>query len=64
MSKNESNSDRIIRVVLAVVAAMLALSASGALAIILWVVAALLLVTGVVGFCPIYRVFGMSTRKG
>ncbi len=63
MQINEGTIDRVIRVVVALVAGFLALSASGAGATILWIVAAILLVTGVVGFCPLYRVFGISTCK-
>ena len=63
MTKNVANIDRIIRIVIAVVAAVFALSASGAMAIVLWVVAAIMLGTGTVAFCPIYRMFGISTRR-
>ena len=63
MQINEGTIDRVIRVVVALVAGFLALSASGAGATILWIVAAILLVTGVVGFCPLYRVFGINTCK-
>lgn len=61
---NESTPDRIIRVVLAVVFAALALTgtASGVLAIVAWVLAAVMLVTAAVGFCPLYAIFRISTR--
>ena len=35
----------------------------GTLGIVLWIVAAAMLVTGLVGFCPLYRLFGISTRS-
>jgi hypothetical protein len=65
MGKNESNTDRIARVVVAAVAVVLALvvgpgSVGG---IILFVVAAIMLGTAAVGFCPLYKVFGVSTCK-
>ncbi len=63
MQVNEGTADRVIRVIVALVAGFLALSASGAGAAILWLVAVIALVTGVVGFCPLYRVFGISTCK-
>ncbi|MDP1876420.1 MAG: DUF2892 domain-containing protein [Actinomycetota bacterium] len=65
MSRNESPMDRVIRVVIAVASAVVAfvVGASSALAIILFVVAAIMLVTAATGFCPLYRVFGMSTCK-
>lgn len=65
MSKNESNADRIIRVVIAIAAVLgaFAVGASSFLGIILFVVAAVMLVTAAVGFCPLYRLFGLSTNK-
>ena len=63
MQVNEGTADLVIRVIVAVIAGFLALSASGAGAAILWLVAVIALVTGVVGFCPLYRVFGISTCK-
>lgn len=64
MKLNVGNADRGVRVVIAVVAAILALTvAAGALKIVLWAVAAIMLLTAAVGFCPLYRLFGMSTCK-
>ncbi len=64
MKLNVGNADRGVRVVIAVVAAILAITVtSGALDVILWVVAAIMLGTAAVGFCPLYRIFGMSTCK-
>ena len=62
---NESPADRIIRVVLGVVLAALAITGvvSGGLAIAVWVVAAIALVTGAVGFCPLYAIFRIGTKK-
>ncbi len=64
MTKNVGNADKIIRILLAVVAAILAfvVGAGSVGGIVLLVVAAVLLVTALVGFCPLYRLFGMSTR--
>jgi hypothetical protein len=65
MHTNESTLDRAIRLVVAVAAAVLAFvtGAGSALGIVLLVVAAIMLVTAAVGFCPLYRVFGISTCK-
>ena len=65
MKLNESPADRIIRIVLGVILAALAITgvATGALAVVAWVVAAIALVTGVVGFCPLYAIFGFSTKS-
>jgi hypothetical protein len=63
MTKNEGPADRIIRVGIAAASVAGALVAGPAtvLGIILFVVAAVMLVTAAVGVCPLYRVFGMST---
>lgn len=64
MQLNVGSTDRMIRIVIAVIAAILALTvAKGALAIVLWIVAAIMLVTGVVRVCPLYLPFKISTNK-
>ncbi len=65
MTTNESSVDRIIRVVIAAVAfvAAFAVGLGSVGGIILALVGAVMLVTAAVGFCPLYRVFGMSTCK-
>jgi len=63
MQKNEGNIDRIARAVVAVVAVILAIVLGGGWAIVFGVVAAIMAVTAAVGFCPLYRVFGMNTCK-
>ncbi|HQR27032.1 MAG TPA: DUF2892 domain-containing protein [Nocardioides sp.] len=65
MNTNVGSSDRIIRLVVAVVAAVVAfmVGAGSVLGILLLVVAAVMLVTAAVGFCPLYRVFGVSTCR-
>lgn len=64
MTANVGTPDRVVRLVLAVLAVVGAalVGVSSALGIILLVVAAVLVVTAAVGFCPLYRVLGMSTR--
>ena len=63
MTANVGTTDRVIRVVLAVVAAIVgfAVGAGSVLGIILLVVAAVLLVTAAVGFCPLYPLLGLNT---
>jgi len=65
MKKNMGTIDRIIRVSLVVLIAILYFTnvISGTWAIILGVLAAIFLVTSLVGFCPLYLPFGISTRK-
>ena len=65
MTTNESSVDRIIRLVIGVVALIAAFAVGlGSIGgIVLAVVGAVMLVTAAVGFCPLYRVFGISTCK-
>ncbi len=65
MTKNESSVDRIIRLVIAIAAfgGAFAIGLGSALGWVLVVVGAIMLVTAAVGFCPLYRVFGISTCK-
>ncbi|MGE5602184.1 MAG: DUF2892 domain-containing protein [Nitrososphaerales archaeon] len=64
MKGNESNLDRIIRGILGVALLLVAFLAvpTGALQIVLAVIGVVLLVTGAVGFCPLYRILGLSTK--
>ncbi len=64
MTKNMGNLDRAFRliVVLAIGIAYLMGALSGTLAIVLGVVAAAFLLTSLVGTCPAYLPFGLSTR--
>jgi len=66
MRTNESTLDRVIRIILASAALVVALlvGAGSPIGIALLVVAAVMLITGLVGFCPVYRILGMRTRKG
>lgn len=65
MTTNQASLDRVVRVVLALAAAVagFAAGASTVLGIVLLVVAGVLLVTAATGFCPIYRVLGVSTCR-
>jgi hypothetical protein len=65
MTKNMGTVDRIIRFIFAVAVAVLYFTGviSGTLAIILGILAAVFLVTSIVGFCPLYAPFKLSTAK-
>lgn len=65
MTKNMGTVDRTIRILLAIVVAVLYFTGriSGSLAIILGVIAIVFLVTSFVGWCPAYLPIGLSTRK-
>ena len=65
MTKNMGTVDRVIRTLLAVFVAELYFTdrISGALAIVLGIVAIGFLLSSLVGTCPGYLPFGFSTRK-
>lgn len=65
MKRNMSNTDRLIRVVVAALFAALYFSGmvTGVLGIILLVLGAVFLLTSVVAFCPLYLPFKFSTYK-
>jgi hypothetical protein len=65
MAQNMGTTDRAARVVVAVAAALVAGWAGfgTAAGIVLLAVAAVLLVTGASGFCPLYVPFHLSTRR-
>lgn len=65
MTKNMGTIDRIIRFIFAVAVAALYFTGviSGPLAIILGILAAVFLLTSIVGFCPLYAPFKISTVK-
>ncbi len=65
MKSTVSNADRIVRILVAVVVAALYFTnlISGTTAIILIIIGAVLLLTSLINFCPLYYVLGLSTRK-
>lgn len=65
MKKNMGSLDRIIRISIVVLIAILYFTnvISGTLAIILGIVALVFLLTSIVGVCPLYMPFKISTRK-
>jgi hypothetical protein len=65
MKKNMGSTDKIIRIAIAVVIAILYFTntISGTLALILGIFAAIFIFTSFISFCPLYAPFGISTRK-
>jgi len=65
MKKNMGNTDRIIRSIVAIVFAILYFTnvISGTLGLVLMILAAVFLLTGLISFCPLYAPFGISTCK-
>lgn len=64
MKKNIGLIDKIIRILAAIVIAILYFAGmiSGTLAIVLLIIATLFIVTSFISFCPLYFPFGLSTR--
>ncbi len=65
MKKNMGGTDRMIRIIIAVIAAILYFTGTvpGTLGIILLVVASVFLLTSFLNFCPLYTVLGINTKK-
>jgi hypothetical protein len=65
MTKNMGTADRVIRTVLAVLIAVLYFTGtiSGTLAVVLGIVAIAFLATSLIGWCPLYVPFKISTKK-
>jgi Protein of unknown function (DUF2892) len=65
MKPNMGTEDKILRIVAAIVIAILYFMhvISGTVAIVLLVLAAVFILTSLVGFCPLYAPFGLSTRR-
>ena len=62
MKKNVGQLDRIIRIVLGLVVLSLFFILDGGLRFIS-LLGIIFILTGVINFCPLYLLFGISTRK-
>jgi hypothetical protein len=65
MKKNIGTIDKVVRILIAVAVAVLYFThiISGSLGIVLLILAGVLVLTSLVGICPIYLPFGLSTMK-
>lgn len=65
MKTNMAVLDRVLRVVLVALVAVLYFAGvlSPVASIVLGILAVIFLLTSIVGFCPIYRLLGISTRR-
>ena len=65
MKQNMGKTDRTIRVILALVIAILYLTGqiTGTVALVLAIVAVVFILTSAVGFCPVYYPIKLSTKK-
>lgn len=63
MKKNMGNTDRTVRILLAIVIAGLYFGniITGTLGLVLLVLAVVFLLTSLVSFCPLYAIFGLNT---
>ncbi len=63
MKKNMGTTDKLLRIVLAVVIAILYYTntISGTVALVLGVLAIIFVLTSLISFCPLYAPFGIST---
>lgn len=66
MRKNSGTADRLIRLIIAAAIAVLYFTnvLTGTLAIVLLVVAGVFVLTSIIGFCPLYVLFGINTCPG
>jgi hypothetical protein len=65
MKKNMGSLDKAIRILVAIVLAVLFFTnaISGIMGIILLVLAVVFVLTSLIGFCPLYWPLGINTRK-
>jgi Protein of unknown function (DUF2892) len=65
MKKNMGSTDKMIRIIVAIIIAVLYFMnfISGTLAIVLGVLAILFALTSFISFCPLYFLFGINTNK-
>lgn len=65
MKKNMGSTDKTIRIIIAVVIAILYFTKaiSGTAAIILGIIALALVLTSFMSFCPLYSLFNINTAK-
>ena len=65
MKVNMSSADRIIRVIIAVIFAALYFTGTvaGTLGLVLTILAVVFLLTSLVGYCPLYQLLGIRTKK-
>jgi hypothetical protein len=65
MKANMGNTDKMIRILIAIALGILIYTnvVTGTIALVLGIVGAVFVLTSLVSFCPLYRVFGMSTCK-
>ncbi|OPZ63446.1 MAG: hypothetical protein BWY84_00955 [Candidatus Aerophobetes bacterium ADurb.Bin490] len=61
LKPNEGKADRIVRVVLGAGLIAGGFLTTGTVAIVLWAVGGISLITGAIGFCGLYALLGINT---
>jgi hypothetical protein len=65
MKQNMGSVDRALRVIAALIIAILYFTdqVTGTIAVVLGILAVIFLLTSIIGFCPLYAPFKFSTKK-
>ncbi len=65
MINNMHSIDRVVRILLALIIGFLIINRTlaGTAGIILGILSIVFLITGIISFCPLYKVLGISTKK-
>ena len=65
MKKNMGSADRVARIVIAAIVAVLYFTnvITGTLGIVLLIIAGVFVLTGLISFCPLYTILGINTCK-
>lgn len=64
MKPNEGTTDRILRVIIGIITLVIGhFLLSGIVQTTVYIIGAVALITGTVGFCGLYTLLGISTRK-
>lgn len=65
MKRNMGTADRVIRLIIAAIFAVLYFTGTvtGTIGIIMLIIAGIFLLTSLVGFCPLYAIFGLHTHS-
>jgi uncharacterized membrane protein len=59
--QNEGKLDRTVRIVLGLAILLLSVFVSGVLQIVFYIIGAVALITGIIGFCGLYKILGINT---
>ncbi len=65
MKKNMGNADKAVRIIIAIVVAILYFTGTigGTLGLVLLILAGIFVLTSLISFCPLYAPFGINTCK-